>query len=158
MNLSTKLTVLAAAAVGATALSGVAVADYQTAAEVEAVPEPVSISLRVPKGANGTAIALDGGRQVQVWNFSDGTLWIHSPWVDVRKCIVAPAVGSGRPIAISHEDAGYRDWTLLYVWTANGSSRAAATVDVDMTCPASAVTTTEQSTAGRVTPPKLPGR
>lgn len=157
MNLSTKLTVLAAAAVGATALSGVAVADFQTA-DVGSGPEPVSISVRVPKGASGTAIALDDGRQVQVFNYSDGTVWIYSPWIDVRKCIVAPAVGSGRPIAISHEDVGYRDWTLLYVWTANGSARTAATVDVDMTCPASAVTTATQSTPGRVTPPKLPGR
>lgn len=157
MNLSTKITALAAAAIGATALAGGAAADVKTtSAAVGAAP--VTITVRIPPSNSGVTHTLADGHTVQTWNFSDGTVWINAPWVDVRKCTVEPVVGSGRPVLATHEAVDYKDWTLLYLWAPNGTSRASGTVDVTMTCPASAVTGAAQRTSAKVTPPKLPRR
>lgn len=153
MKLTTPLTVIAAAAIGGTALSAVAFADTRSA-QVAGDAPPVTISLRIPRNTQDVATTLDNGREVRTWNYSDGTFWVYAPWVDVRKCTAAPAVGSGRPIAVTHEEGNWSQWALFMTWTANGASRVAATVDLTMTCPASAVIETAGSTAGRVSPPR----
>lgn len=156
MKLSTRITALATAAIGAAALGSAAAADVKTVSAA-AGPAPVSINVRIPIGA-GVTHRLDDGHTVVTYSYTDGVVWINAPWVDVRKCTVAPVVGSGRPVLVTHENVDYRDWTLLFLWAVNGTSRASAVVDVTMTCPASAVTATAQRTDRRVTPPKLPRR
>lgn len=157
MNLSTRIAALATAAIGAAALAGTAAADVKTASAA-AGPAPVSINLRIPISSTGVTHRLDDGHTVVTYSYTDGVVWINAPWVDVRKCTVAPVVGSGRPVLVTHENVDYRDWTLLLLWAVNGTSRASAVIDVTMTCPASAVTATVQRTDRRVTPPKLPRR
>lgn len=161
MKLNTAISALVIAVVGGTALSGIAVADSRTAS-LTAGSAPAPISFRIHASDNGTVTKLDDGHEVKTWEYSDGTIWVNAPWVDVRRCTVDPAVGStvgtspSRPIMITHEDANYRDWVLLYAFNATGSTRVAATVDLTMSCPASAMVATAKSVASRVSPPRLP--
>lgn len=156
MNLKSKVTALAAGAVGATALTSVAAADFKTA-QAAAGPAPVSFSIRVPV-ANDVTHRLDDGHTVRTWNYTDGTVWVHAKWVDVRKCTVAPVVGSSRPVLAAHENANYVDWLLISLWAPSGTSRASGMVDVTITCPASAVIAAAQQAPAEVTPAKPPRR
>ena len=157
MNLNKLFAAAAADVIGGTALSGIAAADTQKA-DGTAGSDTVSITVRATKGEQNVTRTLDDGHLIKTWNFTDGTFWINAPWVDNRKCTVASAFGSGRPILVSHEDVDYKDWTLLYVWAVNGTSRAAATLDVTLTCPSSALIPAAQLAADSVSPTKPPRR
>lgn len=139
-KLSPKLTALAAATViGGTALSGIAVAQNQSAG-VAAGSDTFSISVRAHKGDSGVFTTLSDGHQVQIWNYADsGTVWLYAPWLDHRSCTLEPVVTAGRPGLATHEDYLYRDWTGINLWTASGTARQPGTVDITLTCPASAV-------------------